>query len=59
MTLYFGTSSNKYTIKVDGVKQTGDSSTKSLSMILEPGSHKLTKADSCTIALIKLTAVTE
>ncbi len=59
LTLYFGTSSKKYTIKVDGEKYTGDSSTKSLTIMLESGNHKITKADSCTIALIKLAPVTE
>ena len=59
MTVYFGSSSAKYTLKYDGNKQTGDSTTKSLTLDVEAGSHKLTKADSCTIALIKLEPVTE
>ena len=59
MTVYFGSSSAKYTLKYDGNKQTGDNTTKSLTLDVEAGSHTLTKADACTIALIKLEPVTE
>ena len=59
MTVYFGKSSTNYTLKYDDVKQTGDSTTKSLTLDVEAGSHTLTKADQCTIALIKLEPVTE
>lgn len=57
MTLYFGSSSTKYTVKIDGEKYTGDSTTKSLTIRMEAGTHKITKADSCTLALIKLVPV--
>lgn len=59
LTIYFGSSSKKYTVKVNGEKLTGDSSSKSLTTTVEAGSHKITKADSCTLALIKLTPATE
>ncbi len=59
MTIYFGSSSTKYNIKVDDVKIEGDSSSKSLTTTIEQGSHKITKADSCTVALIKLTPIAE
>lgn len=59
LTIYFGSSSTKYNIKVDDVKIEGDSSSKSLTTTIEQGSHKITKADSCTVALIKLTPVGE
>lgn len=59
LVIYFGSSSTKYNIKVDGTKIDGDSSTKSLTTIVEEGNHKLTKADSCTVALIKLIPINE
>lgn len=59
LTIYFGSSSTKYNIKVDDVKIEGDSSSKSLTTTIEQGSHKITKADSCTVALIKLTPIAE
>ena len=57
LTIYFGSSSTKYNIKVDDVKIEGESSSKSLTTTIEQGSHKITKADSCTVALIKLTPI--
>lgn len=59
LTIHFGSSSTKYNIKVDDVKIEGDSSSKSLTTTIEQGSHKITKADSCTVALIKLTPIAE
>ena len=54
MTLYFGSGDSKVNIKVDGTKVSGDTTTKTLTADLEPGSHKLTKADSCNLFYIKL-----
>lgn len=59
LTIYFGSSSTKYNIKVDDAKIEGDSSSKNLTTTIEQGSHKITKADSCTVALIKLTPIAE
>ena len=54
MTLYFGSGDSKVNIKVDGTKVSGDTTTKTLTADLEPGNHKLTKADSCNLFYIKL-----
>ena len=54
MTLYFGSGDSKVNIKVDGTKVSGDTTTKTLTADLEPGSHQLTKADSCNLFYIKL-----
>ncbi len=59
LTIYFGSSSTKYNIKVDDAKIEGDSSSKNLTTTIEQGSHKITKADSCTVALIKLRPIAE
>ena len=53
--VYYGTSGTNTNVKVDGVKQSGAPTT----VVLEAGSHKITKGDSTTVALIKLVPVTE
>lgn len=53
--VYYGLSGTNTNVKVDGVKQTGAPTT----VVLEAGSHKITKGDSTTVALIKLVPVTE
>ena len=53
--VYYGTSGTKTNVKVDGVKLSGAPTT----VVLEAGSHKITKGDSTTVALIKLVPVTE
>ena len=53
--VYYGTSGTKTNVNVDGVKQSGAPTT----VVLEAGSHKITKGDSTTVALIKLVPVTE
>ena len=54
MTLYFGSGDSKCSIKVDGTKVNGDTSSKTLSTTIAAGSHTLTKADSCNLFYIKL-----
>ena len=54
MTLYFGSEDTKCSIKVDGTKVAGDTTTKTLTTTITAGSHKLTKADSCNLFYIKL-----
>ena len=54
MTLYFGSEDTKCSIKVDGTKVAGDTTTKTLTTTIAAGSHKLTKADSCNLFYIKL-----
>ena len=53
--VYYGLSGTNTNVKVDGVKQSG-APTK---VVLEAGTHKITKGDSSAIALIKLVPVTE
>ena len=53
MTLVFGDNDTKFTMKVDGEKQTG--ADHQLVMTLEAGTHKLTKADSTNLFYIGLT----
>ena len=53
--VYYGTSGTNTNVKVDGVKLSGAPTT----VVLEAGSHKITKGDSTTVALIKLVPVTE
>ena len=53
--VYYGVSGTKTNVKVDGVKQAGAPTT----VVLEAGAHKITKAESTTVALIKLVPVTE
>lgn len=53
--VYYGLSGTNTNVKVDGVKQTGAPTT----VVLEAGTHKITKGDSTTVALIKLVPVTE
>ena len=55
LSIYFGTGSKAQNVKVDGTKITGNPA----SVVLEAGAHKISKADSATIALIKLVPVTE
>ena len=55
LSIYFGTGSKAQNVKVDGTKITGNPA----SVVLEAGTHKISKADSATIALIKLVPVTE
>ena len=52
MTLVFGDEDTKFSIKVDGTKQTG--SDHKLTMTLEPKEHVLTKADSTNLFYIGL-----
>lgn len=60
MTLVFGSTDTKYTIKVDGVKKTGSTDTSVstpqgiLTMGLEAGEHELTKADTGNLFYIGL-----
>ena len=54
MTLYFGSEDTKCSIKVDGTKVAGDTTTKTLTTTIAAGSHTLTKADSCNLFYIKL-----
>ena len=53
--VYYGVSGTKTNVKVDGVKQAGAPTI----VVLEAGAHKITKAESTTVALIKLVPVTE
>ncbi len=53
--VYYGVSGANTNVKVDGVKLSGAPTT----VVLEAGSHKITKGDSTTVALIKLVPVTE
>ncbi len=53
--VYYGTSGTKTNVKVDDVKYSG-APTK---VTLEAGTHKITKGDATTVALIKLVPVTE
>lgn len=53
--VYYGTSGTKTNVKVDDVKVSGAPTT----VALEAGTHKITKGDSTTVALIKLVPVTE
>lgn len=55
LSIYFGTGSKAQNVKVDGTRITGNPAT----VVLEAGAHKISKADSATIALIKLVPVTE
>ena len=55
LSIYFGTGSKAQNVKVDGTKITGNPA----SVVLEAGAHKISKADSAAIALIKLVPVTE
>ena len=55
LSIYFGTGSKAQNVKVDGTKIAGNPAT----VVLEAGVHKISKADSATIALIKLVPVTE
>ena len=55
LSIYFGTGSKAQNVKVDGTKIAGNPAT----VVLEAGAHKISKADSATIALIKLVPVTE
>ena len=54
MTMYFGNNDTNCSIKVDGTKIAGDTTTKTLSTEIDKGSHTLTKADSCNLFYIKL-----
>ena len=60
MTLVFGSTDTKYTIKVDGVKKTGTTDTSVstpqgiLTVGLEAGEHELTKADTGNLFFIGL-----
>lgn len=53
--VYYGTSGTKTNVKVDDVKYSGAPTT----VTLEAGTHKITKDDATTVALIKLVPVTE
>ena len=53
--VYYGTSGTKTNVKVDDVKYSGAPTT----VTLEAGTHKITKGDATTVALIKLVPVTE
>ena len=55
LSIYFGFTSKNQNVKVDGTKITGNPA----SVVLEAGAHKISKADSATIALIKLVPVAE
>lgn len=55
LSIYFGTGSKAQNVKVDGTKITGNPAT----VVLEAGAHKISKADTATIALIKLVPVAE
>lgn len=55
VTVYFGSNDSKFNLKVDGTKMTGANG--QLSFTVEAGSHSLTKADTGSIALIKMEAV--
>ena len=54
MTLVFGDDDTKFTIKVDGTKETG--SNHKLTKTLEAGTHELTKADTTNLFYIGLSA---
>ena len=53
--VYYGASGSNTNVKVDNVKYSGAPTT----VTLEAGTHKITKGDSTTVALIKLVPVTE
>lgn len=53
--VYYGTSGTKTNVKVDDVKYSDAPTT----VTLEAGTHKITKGDATTVALIKLVPVTE
>lgn len=53
--VYYGKSGTKTNVKVDGTKVSGAPTT----VTLEAGTHKITKGDSTTVALIKLVPVAE
>lgn len=55
LSIYFGSTSKNQNVKVDGTKITGNPAT----VVLEAGAHKISKADTASIALIKLVPVTE
>ena len=55
LSIYFGTSSKNKNVYVDGTKIEGNPA----SIVIEAGAHKITKADTATVALIKLVPVTE
>ena len=55
LSIYFGSTSKNQNVKVDGTKITGNPA----SVVLEAGAHKISKADTASIALIKLVPVTE
>ena len=55
LSVYFGSTSKNQNVKVDGTKITGNPAT----VVLEAGAHKISKADTASIALIKLVPVTE
>lgn len=55
LTVYFGSGSNNKNLKLDGTKVIGDP----VSQVIEAGTHKITKGDTASIALVKLVPVTE
>lgn len=55
LSIYFGSTSKNQNVKVDGTRITGNPAT----VVLEAGAHKISKADTATIALIKLVPVAE
>ena len=55
LSIYFGSTSKNQNVKVDGTMITGNPAT----VVLEAGAHKISKADTASIALIKLVPVTE
>ena len=55
LSIYFGSTSKNQNVKVDGTKIIGNPAT----VVLEAGAHKISKADTASIALIKLVPVTE
>ena len=55
LSIYFGSTSKNQNVKVDGTKISGNPAT----VVLEAGAHKISKADTATIALIKLVPVAE
>ncbi len=54
LTLVFGSQDTKYTIKVDGTKQTGSNGI--LTVDIDAGEHTLTKADTGNLFYIGLKA---
>lgn len=64
MTLYFSSADSKTNAKIDGKKPAEvnaviDSTAKTMTVILDAGSHTITKQDTCNLFGIKLVPITE